>query len=85
MKSRVEEDRCRRGLTLSAVMHGVTAVVSSADFDARTGRDTDHRARVVANKAKLQLFQSKRDKYWTERIQADHGSSKLWRTLSAKG
>ena len=34
MKSRVEEDRYRRGLTLSAVLHVVTAVVSSADFDA---------------------------------------------------
>jgi len=37
---------------------------------------------IAATKSKLDLFQSKRDAYWLERVGVDGQTNRLWRTLS---
>ena len=46
-------------------------------------RTPDNRqAWIAATKSKLDLFQSKRDAYWPERVKVDGQTNRLWRTLS---
>ena len=42
----------------------------------------NRRAWIAATKSKLDLFQSKRDAYWLERVKVDGQTNRLWRTLS---
>jgi len=74
-------DRHLLGSTPTAAKLVVAAVVLSVDITSVRTPDNP-RARIAATKSKLDLFQSKRDAYWLERVGVDGQTNRLWRTLS---
>ena len=76
--------RWHHGSTLSAVRFVVIAVVSSGSIEGQRASRIERRGRGPSARNTLTSFQSKKNDYWTERVNNERRTpSKLWRSMAS--